>query len=70
MISNGPRDHTRAMPRPVPNIVRACVRVTFRTELVTFGRPTVTLSYFASGQHLAAMCPGLPRLAFVDQTRL
>jgi hypothetical protein len=42
-ISNGLRDHTRAMPRPVPNIVRACVCVTLRTELATFGRTAATL---------------------------
>jgi hypothetical protein len=32
-----PLDHTRAMPRPVANIVRACVCVTLRTGLATFG---------------------------------
>jgi hypothetical protein len=49
-ISNGLCDHTRAMPRPVANIVRACVCVTLRTELATFGRTAVMLSRFASGQ--------------------
>jgi hypothetical protein len=43
-ISNGLRDHTRAMPRPVANIVRACVCVTLRTELATLGRTAATLS--------------------------
>jgi len=33
--SNGLCDHTRAMPRLVANIVRACVGVTLRTELAT-----------------------------------
>ena len=42
-ISNGLRDHTRAMPRPIANIVRACVCVTLRTELATFGRTAATL---------------------------
>ena len=37
-ISNGLWDHTRAMLRPVANIVRACACVTLRTELATFGR--------------------------------
>ena len=41
MISNGLRDHTRAMPRPIANIVRACVCVTLRTELAIFGRTAV-----------------------------
>jgi hypothetical protein len=42
-ISNGLCDHTRAMPRPEANIVRACVYVTLRTELATFGRTAATL---------------------------
>jgi hypothetical protein len=42
-ISNGLCDHTRAMPRPVANIVRACVFVTLRTELATFGRTAAVL---------------------------
>ena len=42
-ISNGLCDHTRAMPRPVANIVCACVCVTLRTELATFGRTAATL---------------------------
>jgi len=31
------------MPRPEANIVRACVYVTLRTELATFGRTAATL---------------------------
>jgi hypothetical protein len=42
-ISNGLCDHTRAMPRPEANIVRACVCVTLRTELATFSRTAATL---------------------------
>ena len=42
-ISNGLCGHTRATPRPVANIVCACVCVTLRTELATFGRTTATL---------------------------
>jgi len=42
-ISNGLCDHTRAMLRPEANIVRACVCVTLRTELATFGRTAATL---------------------------
>ena len=32
------------MPRPVANIVRACVCVTLRTELTTFGRAAAMLA--------------------------
>jgi hypothetical protein len=35
LISNGLCDHTRAMPRPVANIVCACVCIRPRTELAT-----------------------------------
>ena len=49
-ISNGLCDHTRAMPRPVANIVRARVCVTLRTELATFGRTAVTLSRSLPGR--------------------
>ncbi len=37
MTFNGLCDHTRAMPRPVANIVRAGFYVTLRTGLPTFG---------------------------------
>lgn len=37
-ISNGLHDHTRAMPRPVADIVPARVCVTLRKGLTTFGR--------------------------------
>jgi hypothetical protein len=49
-ISNGLRDHTRAMPRPVANIVRACVCVTFRTELATFDRTAAKLDGGQAGR--------------------
>jgi Bacterial regulatory proteins, gntR family len=39
-IFNGLCDHTRAMPRLVANLVRACVCITLRKELATFGRTT------------------------------
>jgi hypothetical protein len=47
--SNGPCDHTRAMPRPVANIVRVCVCVTLRTELATFGRKAAALPLYLHG---------------------
>ena len=45
-----PSEHTRAMPRPVANIVRVCVCLTLRTELATFGRTAVTLSRSLPGR--------------------
>lgn len=47
-ISNGLCDHTRAMPRPVANIVRVGVCVTLRKDLTTFGRTAATNSFTRS----------------------
>ena len=61
-ISNGLCHHTRAMPRPVANIVRVCVCVTLRKDLTTFGRTAATRS-FAAGSR-----PRLQKHRFPSQT--
>jgi hypothetical protein len=53
-ISNGLCDHTRAMPRPMANIVRACVCVTLRTGLATFGCTVAHARFFGATVALSA----------------